>query len=207
MRPKRLHQADLKTTLDRMLLDNLHRRQPAAGEDLTHDESDEAQKGHRHRQISLRPFLLTWQKARLEQHLAPGGHRLVGDLEEVVVAFQAEVLERLDRNDPVHRLVELLPALQQHSLRARTVRRGEELFDVRLLVPAQGQTHDVDVVLFHRAHHRGAPAATDVEQRHTRPQLKSVKCEVDLRKLCLFERHIVALVVCAAVGPGRIQEE
>ena len=78
---------------------------------------------------------------------------------------------------------------------------------MRLLVPAQGQTHDVDVVLFHRAHHRGAPAATDVEQLHARPQLKTVKCEVDLRKLCLFERHIVALVVRTAVGPSRIQKE
>ena len=39
------------------------------------------------------------------------GQRLVGLLEEVVVAVAAEVLERADRHDAVDRLVELLPTL------------------------------------------------------------------------------------------------
>ena len=49
------------------------------------------------------------------------GSACVGHLEEVVVAVAAEVLERADRHDPVDRLVELLPALQQHPLAARAV--------------------------------------------------------------------------------------
>jgi hypothetical protein len=61
----------------------------------------------------------------------------VSQLEEVVVAVETEVLERADRHDPVHRLVELLPALQQHPLAARTVRLRENPFDMGLLVLAE----------------------------------------------------------------------
>ena len=38
--------------------------------------------------------------------------------EERVVAFEAEVLERADRDDPVDRLIELFPALEQDALLA-----------------------------------------------------------------------------------------
>ena len=57
--------------------------------------------------------------------MTPSRQRRVGHLEELVVAVAAEVLERADRHDAVDRLVELLPALQQHSLAARAVQLVE----------------------------------------------------------------------------------
>jgi hypothetical protein len=46
----------------------------------------------------------------------------------------------------------------------------ETLLHVRLLVAAQGQADDVDVVPLERPDDGGAPAAADVEQRLTRLQ-------------------------------------
>ena len=95
------------------------------------------------------------------------GRTLVGHLEEVVVAVVAEVLERADRHDAVDRLVELLPALQQHPLAARGCpsRRTTSATWAAWFF-AQRQADDVDVVLLDGAPHGGAPAAADVEQRH-----------------------------------------
>ena len=145
---------------------------------------------------------------RVQQHFAAvGGKRLIGLLEEVVVAVGAEVLERADRHDPVDRLVELLPALQQYPLGAGAVRLGEPLLDVGLLVLAQRQPDDVDVVFLDRPHHGRAPAATDVEQRHAGLEVKLAQRQIDLGDLRLFQRDVVGLEVGAAVGLGRVEEQ
>ncbi|CFR84722.1 Uncharacterised protein [Mycobacterium tuberculosis] len=75
------------------------------------------------------------------------------------------------------------------------------------LVFAQGQTDDVDVVFFHRAHHGGAPAAADVQQCHARLQSEFAQREIDLGDLRLLQRHVVALEVGAAVGLSGIEEQ
>ena len=54
---------------------------------------------------------------------------------------------------------------------------------------------------------RGAPAAADVQQRHARLQAQLAQRQVDLGDLRLFQRHVVALEVRAAVGLGRVQEQ
>jgi hypothetical protein len=46
----------------------------------------------------------------------------VGQREELVIAVEAEVLERTDRHDAVDRFVELFPALQPQLLASRAVR-------------------------------------------------------------------------------------
>jgi hypothetical protein len=143
----------------------------------------------------------------VQQHDAVIGQRCVGHLEEFVVAVEAEMLERADRDDPVDRLVELLPALQQHALAAWTVRLSENPFDMGLLVLAEGQADDVDVVFLDGPHHRRAPAAADVEQRHPGLQAQLAQRQVDLGALRLFQRHVVALEVRAAIGTGRVQEQ
>ena len=84
---------------------------------------------------------------------------------------------------------------------------GDQLFDVIGLVAAQGQADDVDVVVFDGAHHGGAPAAADVEQCHARLQAEFAQREVDLGDLRLFQRHVVALEVGAAVRLGRVEEQ
>ena len=84
---------------------------------------------------------------------------------------------------------------------------GEHGLDVRLLVLAQSQADDVDVVLLDRPHHRRTPAAADVEQRHAGLEAELAKGEVDLGELRLLERHVVALEVRAAVGLRRVEEQ
>ena len=162
-----------------------------------------------HRQLQPAPveFLVTRLHDRVQQHHAVGGQRLIGHLEEVVVAVGAEVLERADRHDPVDRLVELLPALQQYPLGAWAVRLVEQLLHVGLLVLAQRQTDDVDVVFLDRPHHGRAPAAADVEQRHPGLQGQLAQRQIDLGDLRLLQRHVVALEIRAAVGLRRIEEE
>ena len=77
--------------------------------------------------------------------------------------------------DAIDRLVELLPALEQHPLGPRTVRGVEQLLDVGGLVAAQGQADDVDVVALHRAHHGGAPAAAVIPgARPSLPNARSI---------------------------------
>ena len=119
----------------------------------------------------------------------------------------AEVLERADGDNPVDGLVELFPALQKHPLGARTGRLGKELFDMGPLVFAQRQADDVDVVLLDRAHHRRTPATADVEQRHAGLQPQFAERQVDLGPLGLFEGHVVALEVGAAVGLRGVKEQ
>ena len=79
--------------------------------------------------------------------------------------------------------------------------------DVGLLVAAQGQADDVDVVALDRALHGGAPAAAHVEQRHAGPEAELAQGQIDLGDLRLFQGHVVALEVGAAVGLRRIEEE
>ena len=47
----------------------------------------------------------------------------------------------------------------------------------------------------------------DVEQRHARLEAELAERQVDLGDLCLFQRHVVALEVGAAVGLRGIEEE
>jgi hypothetical protein len=79
--------------------------------------------------------------------------------------------------------------------------------DVGLLVAAQCQADDVDVVFLQGAVDRGAPAAADVEQSHPRREAEFAEGQVDLGELCFLERHVVALEVGAAVGLRGIEEQ
>ncbi len=144
----------------------------------------------------------------MQQHDAVVGQRLVGHREEVVPAVLAEVLEGTDRHDAVDGLVELLPTLQQHALAPRALVLGEDALDVRLLVLAEGESDDVDVVLLDGPQHRRAPpAAADVEQGHARFEAQLAQRQVDLGELSFLQRHVVALEVGAAVGLGGVEEE
>ena len=198
---------DLETRLGRVLFDDLRLRQIAAGEDLVHDELEEPQVSHGDGQFARGEVLVAGRDDRVQHHDAACGHRRVGHLEELVVPVPAEVFERADGDDAVDAFVKLLPALQQHSLGARAVHRGEARFDVGLLVAAQCQADGVDVVAFDGSAQSGAPAAADVEKRHTGLQIELAEGEVDLGHLGLFQRHVLALEIRAAVGLTRIQEE
>ena len=81
------------------------------------------------------------------------------------------------------------------------------LLDVGLLILAQRQADDVDVVVLDGAHHGRAPAAADVQQRHARLEAEFAQRQIDLGDLRLFERHVVALEVRAAVGLRRVEEQ
>ena len=105
---------------------------------------------------------------RVQQHNPVFGQRAMRHGEERIVALMTEMLEGADADDPVDGLVELLPSLQQNPLGAGAFGLRDQLLDVLGLVLAQRETDNVDVVLFHRAHHGGAPAAADVEQCHAR---------------------------------------
>ena len=79
--------------------------------------------------------------------------------------------------------------------------------DVGVLVLAQRQADDVDVILLECAVQGRAPAAADVEQGHSRLEPELAQRQVDLGDLRFFKRHVVALEEGAAVGLGGIQEE
>ena len=117
------------------------------------------------------------------------------------------MFERPDADDAVNGLVELLPALQPHLLVARAVGFRENLFHMGLLVLAQGQSDDVDVVALDGSHHGRTPAAADIEQRHAGLQAQLAQGEVDFGQLRFFQRHVVALEIGAAVGLGGVQPE
>jgi hypothetical protein len=104
----------------------------------------------------------------VQQHHTVGGERLVGHLEEVGVAVTSEMLEGADRHDAIHLFVELFPAPQQHALASRGGMLVQTLLHVRLLIAAQRQTDDVDVIALERTNDRGAPPAPDIEQCHPR---------------------------------------
>ena len=75
---------------------------------------------------------------------------------------------------------------------------------MRFWFSRQGQADDVNVVLLDRPHHRGAPPAADVDQRHARLEAQLAERQVDLGHLRFFERHVVALEVSAAVDLVRV---
>jgi hypothetical protein len=107
-----------------MLLDLLHRRQPAAGKisvrmNFTNRATSKVS-GIPRSAISGKVSAVM-----VCSSITPSSGSVVGHGEEVVVAVEAEMLERADRHDPVDRLVELLPALQLDALAARVVRLGE----------------------------------------------------------------------------------
>src|SRR6185312_8303588 len=78
---------------------------------------------------------------------------------------------------------------------------------VRLLIAAEREPDDVDVIPLEPPDDGGAPPAPDVEQCHARLQSELAQREVDLGDLRLFQGHVIALEVRAAIGPRRIQEE
>src|ERR1700712_2563094 len=76
-----------------------------------------------------------------------------------------------------------------------------------LLVLAQREADDVDVVVLQRALERRAPAATDVEQGHARLEAQLAKRQVDLGDLCFLQCHVVSLEVRTAVRLCRVEEQ
>ena len=89
-------------------------------------------------------------------------------LEERLVPRFREGLERLDADDAVDGLVELLPAAQEDLAGTAGVDLVQQLLAEGGLVLAQGQADDVDVVALDRALHHRTPTAADVKQRHPR---------------------------------------
>ena len=80
------------------------------------------------------------------------GRRSIRLLEEILVALEAEVLERLDGQDPVDGLVELLPSAQQYPPGFGRSRLTEQLrAEAGVLISAQRQADDVDIVPLDRA--------------------------------------------------------
>ena len=144
--------------------------------------------------------------AALDGHPAVVGQDVEAVLEVVVVALEAEVLEGLDRDDPIDRLVELLPALQPHVELAVAVGLRQQLVAVGLLVLRQRQADDVDVVALHRPLQRQAPAAADLQQRHARLEVELVEVQVDIGDLRLRQRDIGPGEVRAAVLARRVLE-
>lgn len=76
-----------------------------------------------------------------------------------------------------------------------------------VLVFAERQADDVDVVLLHGVAHGGTPAAADVEQRHSRLEVQLVQRELALGVLGLFQRLGALFPVAAAVGHRRVKPE
>jgi hypothetical protein len=76
-----------------------------------------------------------------------------------------------------------------------------------VLVAAQRDADDVDVVALQGEFQRAAPPATGVEQRHAGLEVQLAQREVELRDLRLVERHVVALEICAAVAHRGTQEQ
>ena len=144
--------------------------------------------------------------AALDGHPAVVGQDVEAGLEEVVVALEAEVLEGLDRDDPVDRAGGTAPSPPVGHRRCAGVELAQQLGAVRLLVLAQRQADDVDVVLLHRALQRQAPAAADLEQRHARLEVEPVEVLVDVGDLRLGQRDIRPGEVGAAVLAGRVLE-
>jgi hypothetical protein len=104
--------------------------------------------------------------------------------------------------------VELLPTLEQHPLGARAIRDRDQLLDVGLLVLAQRQADDVDVVLLRRAQHcRPQPQPTSSS---VMPGCRPIaQHQVDLGDLRLFQRHVTALSMrsCrSASGQEQLEE-
>jgi hypothetical protein len=55
-------------------------------------------------------------------------------------------------------------------------------------------------VRFDRPLHTAAPAAADVERRHTRLEVQLAQGQIELGDLSLIEGHVVAVEVCAGVA-------
>lgn len=109
----------------------------------------------------------------------------MGHLEKRRIPLFAERLERLDADNAVDRVVELFPAVQQHLMGTARVEAAEQTPTVGVLILAQGQADDVDVVVLDGAPHRRTPPAADVEQRHARRQIQLGKVQIDLGELRL----------------------
>ena len=139
----------------------------------------------------------------MQQHPAVAGQDLVGALKEHRVTLGFERLEGADADDPVHRLVELLPALEPHLNGARGVQLGQPLAGELRLRLTQRDSDDVDVIELHGAFQGSTPAAADIEQCHPGLEVQLAQREVELGVLGFLEIHIVALVVAAGVPHRR----
>ena len=117
---------------------------------------------------------------RLQHQPAIVGHDAVTRLEEVPVSLLRECLEGLDADDAIDRLVELLPTAQEHLAGTFGVEVVQKPVTERVLVPAQRQAHDVDVVALDGAFHHRTPAAADIQQSHPWPQIQLAERQVDL---------------------------
>src|SRR5208283_4914673 len=103
---------------------------PPARKDLRDNEFDESGGLERQRQAAFLHFQRMQPGDGVQQHDSVVGQQAMRQGEERVVALMPEMLEGADAHDPVDRLVKLLPALQQNSLRARAFGLLEKLPDV-----------------------------------------------------------------------------
>ena len=144
---------------------------------------------------------------RVQQHPPVRGQCGIHLPEELRIGLESEVFERTDHEHPVDFSVELLPGLKADLFGAVAGQTGEELADMFVLILADGQPDDIDVVLLYGAGQGRPPAATHVQDRHTGFEVQLAQYEVDLRHLSLFEIVVVLGKVGAGVGEGRIEEQ
>ena len=127
--------------------------------------------------------------------------------EELGVGLEAEVFERADHEDAVDLAVEFLPGLEPNLFGAITGQAREKLLDVFVLVLADGQSDDVDVVLLGGSGQCGAPSAADVQNCHPGLEVQFAQHKVNLRHLGLLEGVVVLLEVRARVGQRGVEEQ
>ena len=128
-------------------------------------------------------------------------------MEEFRVGLKAEVLKRADHENTVEFTVEFLPGLEVNLFGALAGQARKKLFDVFILVLADRQPDDVDVVLFSRPRQRRPPATADVEDRHPGFEIELAQYEVNLRHLGLFEVVVILFEVRAGVRQSRVEEQ
>src|SRR5246500_4884319 len=158
-----------------------------AGENLIDHELDEACQLYCQWQTLCGHLFGSQDGDGVQQHHSVSRHRLISDVEELVVAVEVEVLERADRHDPVNLAVEFFPATQLDRLRALARVLVEKRLNMGGLILAQGQADDIDVVLVQGSVDTGTPAAADIQQRHPRLQTQLAERQVNLCELRLFE--------------------
>ena len=129
---------------------HLRRRQARARKYVRDHELDELQHVERQRDASRPELLGVIADVALDGHPAVVGQDGIALLEELVVPLESEVLERLDGQDAVDGFVELFPAAQQYPAASVGLQLIEQLGAGGVLVSAQREADDIDVMLLDR---------------------------------------------------------
>jgi hypothetical protein len=122
---------------------HLRRRQARARKYVRDHELDELQHVERQRDASRPELLGVIADVALDGHPAVVG-------QDGIALLESEVLERLDGQDAVDGFVELFPAAQQYPAASVGLQLIEQLGAGGVLVSAQREADDIDVMLLDR---------------------------------------------------------